>query len=278
MWLHSSLFFVFFLVSGGIFLSFVLGLVVGSFLNVVIFRIHSGNRKWWQGRSRCPKCERILTVRDLVPVVSFLLTHGRCRSCGQKIDIQYPLVEFLTGLLFSIFFISHFGWTGAVPLSGRQLTEWNFLLRDWLVVSVAVLIFVYDLRYMLILDKVMLPAIVIFFVWNSILGAPFFDMLLGGCIGFFFFALQFWLSRGRWVGGGDVRLGLFIGVVMGWQLTLLALFLAYIVGALFAVGLIISGRKKWGERIPFGTFLTVSLLVSLLFGETIMAWYLGYFI
>lgn len=255
---------------------FILGLVVGSFLNVVIYRLrHPQAGRFWQGRSRCPHCSHVLGLRELIPLFSFLWQKGKCRSCGKKIDIQYPLVELATALLFSLVFVQRFGWDGMIPLSGKQ---WVFLFqlsRDWFIVSMAILVFVYDLRYMMILDAVMLPAVITVFVLNLLLGFSLPDMLIAAVVGFGFFALQFFLSKGAWIGGGDMRLGFFMGLVLGWQLLLLALFLAYLIGALSAIILIVFGKKTWGQKIPFGTFLSLALVSALTFGESILAWYMN---
>ncbi|KKR32595.1 MAG: Prepilin peptidase [Candidatus Falkowbacteria bacterium GW2011_GWF2_39_8] len=151
-------------------------------------------------------------------------------------------------------------------------------------ISVMMIIFIYDLRWYLILDIVTLPSIIIVLLLNIIIGhltadasANFYwqQLLISGIIGGGFFLLQFIISNGRWIGGGDIRLGLLMGVALGWPNILVALFLAYICGAVIGIGLILAGRKKWGSEIPFGIFLSVSTLVTLFFGNQILTWYLN---
>lgn len=255
---------------------FIFGLAVGSFLNVLLYRLRQPRAgSWWQGRSRCPHCSHVLSARELIPLISFLWQGGKCRSCAKNIDIQYPLVELATALLFALVFVRQFGWDNMIPLAGRHWWFLLQLLRDWFVVSIAVVVFVYDLRYMMIMDALMLPAVITIFVLNILTGFSFADMLLGGALGFTFFALQFFVSKGTWIGGGDMRLGLFMGLVLGWQLLLLSLFVAYLVGALSVVTLIIFGKKTWGQKVPFGTFLSLALVFALTFGEAALSWYLG---
>ncbi|PIT90318.1 MAG: prepilin peptidase, partial [Candidatus Komeilibacteria bacterium CG10_big_fil_rev_8_21_14_0_10_41_13] len=137
-----------------------------------------------------------------------------------------------------------------------------------------IIIFIYDLKYYLILDKVSLPAFTIALILNVLLGYNVGNLLLASVIIGGFFGLQFIISQGKWIGGGDIRLGLVMGAMLGWPLALVALFLAYILGAVFGLILIISRRKDWQSQLPFGTFLTAATLIALLWGHEILSWYL----
>jgi len=224
------------------------GTAVGSWLNVIVFRLHAGT-SFLRGRSACPHCHRTLQPRELIPLVSFALQAGRCRSCRQPISWQYPAVEAITGLLFAAF----------VWQNGLTLTT----LVAVVAISFSVVLFVYDWRYQLVPDVVSLPAAGLAFVGNLALGRSFTDLILGGIIGAGFFLVQYAVSRGRWIGGGDIRIGLFIGFLLGWPLVLMALILAYVSGSVVGLGLIVSGRYRWTSRLPFGTFLTASSVVVL---------------
>ncbi len=249
----------------GIILVIVLGICIGSFLNAAIFRIHEGTSVA-KGRSKCRSCEVPLGPIDLVPIVSFLLLRGRCRRCKSAISWQYPLVEFVTGLLFVLFFIKH--------------QEFSLILiRDWIFVSFLVIIFVYDLRHMLILDRFTIPAMIVAVILNLWLGAPAAaSMILGAVVIGGFFYGQFALSQGKWVGGGDIRMGALMGLMLGLSQGLVALFLAYVLGAIIGVILLVMKKAEGKTALPFGTFLTLATAVLLLLGEAPLHWYLGLFV
>lgn len=258
----------------GALISFVLGLSVGSFLNVVVLRTNAGTGVG--GRSRCTACHAKIAPRDLIPLVSFLALGGKCRSCGTAISWQYPLVEFATGLLFFTFYL-RFMFGFGLPAGLAPMQSVAFFLRDLAFVTYLVLLFTYDLKYSLILDRFTVPAMAVALGFNLWIGLfhPY-DLALGGAILGGFFLAQYLFSKGRWIGGGDIRLGVLMGFMLGWQHALGALFIAYAVGAL--VGLVLIQREKaaWQTQVPFGTFLTLATLVMLLFGEPIMRWYLGF--
>ena len=169
-------------------LFFLLGLAVGSFLNVVIFRLGT-KKSIIKGRSFCPHCRVKIFWYDNLPLLSFLILRGRCRHCQKKISIQYPLVELVTAVIFVWFYI-YFG-----------LSIKYFI---YLIFSCSLLIiFVYDLKHYLILDVVTIPAIIFAFLANLYLGLGFWSLILGALIGSGFFAFQYIISQGKWVGGGD---------------------------------------------------------------------------
>ena len=151
------------------------------------------------------------------------------------------------------------------------------LILWWVFISFLIIIFVYDLRYYLILDEVVLPAIVFTFLANLILGVSPLSMIYSGLIGGGFFFLQDVISKGAWIGGGDIRLGVLMGFMLGWPQILTALFLAYILGSLVAVGLLAVKKKKWADKMPFGTFLTLSTFIVGLYGPKLIQFYLSLF-
>jgi leader peptidase (prepilin peptidase)/N-methyltransferase len=236
------------------------GLICGSFLNAVIYRLHAG-KSFLTGRSFCPHCQHSLSAMDLVPILSFVLLAGRCRYCGKNISWQYPLVEFFLAVSFCLLYFVY-GWS----------LSFVFYL---VLTSFLAIIFVYDLKYHLILDKVSIPAVILAFIFSLILKMPVLDILIGLVLGAGFFFLQYVLSRGKWIGGGDIRLGGIMGAALGWQKLLAALFLAYVSGSLVSLFLIIFHRKNLKSRLPFGPFLVVAAFICLLFGGAIIDWYLS---
>jgi prepilin signal peptidase PulO-like enzyme (type II secretory pathway) len=239
----------------------ILGLAVGSFLNVVIYRLHAGV-SFLRGRSYCPHCKHNLVTRDLIPVFSFLFLKGRCRYCAKPISWQYPLVEAGTAAAFALLY----GWFGLTPDFFVYLVYASFLI----------IIFTYDLRYYLILDVVTIPAMVIAMILSLfVLKIPAMHLLLGGIIGGGFFVLQFLISKGKWIGGGDIRLGIAMGLMLGYQHLLIALFVAYLLGSVVGICLVLVGRKTWGGQVPFGTFLSAATFLTFLFGSYILEQYLG---
>lgn len=249
------------------------GLAVGSFLNVLIARLPAGERI--TGRSRCPRCRAEIRWYDNVPLLSYLLLRGRCRQCGQPIAWHYPVVELATAVLFVLIAWQHLGPAGLGNDASAIIRQALFVIRNTVAVAALLVVFFIDLKHYVILDVVTLPAAAVVGLLNVALGVPFGSLALGGILGAGFFALQYVMSRGRWIGDGDIRLGLLLGVLLGWQQLLVSLALAYGSGAVAALGLVALGRKRWGSQIPFGTFLAVGGVVALLWGGPIVQWYRG---
>lgn len=252
---------------------FILGLFVGSFLNVVVYRLHR-EESFVKGFSKCLFCGHRLYPKDLVPLFSFLFLKGKCRYCRHKIAKQYFLMELATAVGFTLIALvlwqsldSQIILTSISNLLIFQTLAW------WIFFSFLLIIFVYDLKYYLILDTVSLPAIVLAFIFNLFLGFSWQNLLLGALVGGGFFFLQFIISRGKWIGGGDIRLGLLMGALLGWPQVLTALFLAYLLGSIFAIGLLLAKKKHWGDKLPFGTFLSLATFIVLLYGDILINWY-----
>ncbi|HCC22494.1 hypothetical protein A2480_04490 [Candidatus Uhrbacteria bacterium RIFOXYC2_FULL_47_19] len=244
--------------------AFILGTAVGSFLNVVVWRLKT-KKSFVRGRSHCPHCGHTLTTFDLIPLVSYLLLRGHCRHCSASISPSYFLIEVVVGFLFLL----------AVPGSLNGVLDWSNLLLNWFIISVLTIVFVFDLRYMLIPRLVVLPAFVLVLAANLFLGLSVWSMVLGIVVSAGFFWLQYLLSHGRWIGGGDINLGLLMGVALGFPNALAALFLAYIVGAAVGVSLLATKRSTWHDELPFGTFLSAATIVVLLYGNKLVNWYLN---
>lgn len=250
-----------------LFYIFIIGLIIGSFLNCLIWRLHTGESLW--GRSYCPRCKKKIVWYDNIPLFGYFILRGKCRSCRNNISWQYPLIEFLAGFLFLFSFYLH-AKTGFV-----DIVE---VLRSWFIISVMLIVLVYDLRWYLILDKVMFPSMLVVLMLNIVLGVSWISLLISAIIGLAFFLIQFIVSRGAWIGGGDLRLGFFMGLALGnWNLLILSIFLSYLIGSVIGLVLLLSNKKKWGSKMPLGVFLAIGTIITLFFGQVIVNWYFGLF-
>lgn len=254
---------------------FIVGTCIGSFLNVAIFRTHEGESVV-RGRSKCRVCKEPIRASDLVPVLSYLRLRGRCRSCQSVISWQYPAVELATGVLFVLFYLM------VVTRGGDGLDAFLMalhVLRYWIFLAYLVIIFVYDLRHMLIIDRFTIPAMIFAILMNVWLGTvPAWSILVGALVLAGFFWVQFLVSRGTWVGGGDIRMGALMGFMLGLEQGLVALFLAYVLGAAVGLMMMASGKATRKTPVPFGSFLAVATVAVLLFGQSLIGWYFGLFL
>ncbi|MFK5706480.1 prepilin peptidase [Lysinibacillus boronitolerans] len=240
---------------------FLFGLIFGSFYNVVGLRVPQ-KESIVHPPSHCPKCQRRLTVLDLVPVLSYVFLGGKCRSCGNKISWVYPFIELMTGVLFA-FAYWQLGW-------GIELIVAFFFI------SLLVIIVVSDLAYMLIPDKVLiffLPLLAIGRVLSPL--TPWWDSLVGAVVGFGILYIIAVLSNGG-MGGGDIKLFFLIGLVLGTIDTLLTLFLAAVIGMI--VGITVLSKNKQGRKtpIPFGPSIALAAVIVYFYGDLLINWYLGF--
>lgn len=247
------------------FFLFLLGSIFGSFLNVWVFRTHE-DTAIAKNRSRCRSCAHPLLWRDMIPIVGFFLLKGHCRHCSSHIDVQYPLVELWMGTAF--IFLGW--WHGFDVLS---------MIRDGFIIFFLTFVFVSDLRFMEIPMRATLAPAGILFLFSSILEPKkMLPMLLGAGIlaGFFFF--QYGISRGKWIGLGDVWLGVFMGVVlgnMGIKYALFGLLISYLLGACIAGILVFFFKKTKKTRVPFGSFLAFGTVLTMYLGTSVFPWYVG---
>jgi leader peptidase (prepilin peptidase) / N-methyltransferase len=241
---------------------FILGLCVGSFLNVVIARVPEGRSIVSPG-SACPLCDASIRWFDNVPLVSYTLLRGRCRNCGAPISPRYPIVELVTGLLFVLA-----GWERGL---GPDLVPALVLLATLVAITAI------DLDRQLIPDVISLPGIAVGLLLSMITGRPgWLDSLLGVLVGGGIFLLIIVASRGG-MGGGDMKLGAMLGAFLGWKLVLVAILLGVLAGGAVAIGLLALRRKGRKDAVPFGPFLALGGAVSLLWGWPVLEWYLGVF-
>jgi leader peptidase (prepilin peptidase)/N-methyltransferase len=241
-----------------------LGLAIGSFLNVCIHRIPARTSVVSPG-SRCPACGYALGWADNIPVVSYLRLGGRCRQCRAPISIRYPIVELITMGVFLL----HYGVFGFSPL----------LVPRLLFACILVVLFAIDLEHHLLPNVITLPGIVVGLLFSLGLPPGPISALLGLLIGGGFLWLvgeaYYRIAGQEGMGGGDVKMLAMVGAFLGWQLTLVTLMLSSIVGAL--AGLLILAVRRGGLKyaLPYGTFLSLAALVASLYGDRIVAWYVG---
>jgi len=248
---------------------FLVSLSLGSFLNSWMWRAWE-NIRVINGRSICIFCRRQLNWYENIPLFSFIFLGGRCRTCKKKISWRYPLVEFFTAAILT--FVAWHRVEHNVFFSDNLLYP-----RDVFLITFLIIIFVFDALHKVILSSIVWAGALIGFLFNYFaLNIPLSTMFYGALAAGGFFLLQYIVSKGRWIGGGDVRLGFMMGVWLGWPNVLVAVFLAYIIGAGHAVILLISRKGNWKSQIPFGTFLAVGTAISLYYGDDIIQWYLSF--
>lgn len=254
----------------------VCGAIIGSFTNCFVWRLYKDESL--MGRSYCPKCRKQISWYDNIPVLSFLLLRGKCRHCHQKILWQYPAVEISTALLFGAVFLMA---TSKIKIGIDYLyfSDPHFIIglaKSLFMVFIFMVVFIYDLRWYLVSDKAVLPAAVILFVMNLYLGFPWTSLVLSAFFGGAFFLLQYLISRGKWIGGGDIRLGILMGCALARpSLLVFALMLAYTVGSIVGIVLVAGKKKGWKSEVPLGVFLAIASIITMFFGDNIVNWYLG---
>lgn len=259
---------------------FLFGLAAGSFLNCLIYRLEK-NESFLKGRSFCPNCKHTLSWQDLIPLLSFLILKGKCRYCQQKISWQYPVVEITTGALFVLLLNYELRITNYEFFTLNNILYSLFLILNS---CFLVVIFVYDLKHYIIPDKIIYPAIIITFlyiIFHSLFiihNSKFLIQLLFSAFGAaaFFLAIVL-ISRGKWMGVGDIKLAFLMGLILGWPNILVALFSAFLIGAIIGVGLMALGKKTLKSEVPFGPFLVTGTFLALFWGQEIVNFYVQRF-
>lgn len=263
----------------------VVGLCMGSFANALVWRLHEqssatgkGHRadkrlSITKGRSMCPHCRHELAAQDLVPVLSWVYLRGKCRYCGKRISVQYPLVELTTA---GLFVVSYLWWPQAFdPAQSAVFVLWLALITGLVALAV------YDLRWSILPNRLIYPMGVIAAVQAAVViatsanpGTALLDMVAAVVVGGGLFYLLFQVSKGRWIGGGDVKLGWLLGLIVGTPAAAaLFIFIGSIIGSLVSVPLMAAGRLKRTSTIPFGPFLIAGAVITVLFGASILDWY-----
>lgn len=260
-----------------IFFLVLFGLTIGSFLNVLIYRsVH--DESFVYGRSKCPHCKKQINWYDNIPLFSFVLLRGKCRRCHKPISWTYPAIEFITAGLFV--------WWYVIGFTFFRLTQQPLLILQrgfWLCVGICfIVVFFTDIVYGIIPDGIVITLTTLGLLYRIALYAfgvmqPFdFWLTLGvsvwALVTFFFLH---WVTKGRGMGLGDVKFVFPLGLILGWPGMVLGVLLSFVIGAVVSVTLIVAGKKKMKHTIPFGPFLVLGSVITLVFGELIIAWYLS---
>jgi leader peptidase (prepilin peptidase) / N-methyltransferase len=238
---------------------FVLGLIVGSFCNVIIYRLPLGNSIVTPG-SRCRSCGHSIRPWDNIPILSYLILNGRCRFCREPISVRYPIVEFTAGILFFVLYLK-FGLTI------------HFVIYA-LMASTLVVVALIDLDHKIIPNTITLPGILIGLSLSlRFLPITPLTSLLGVLIGGTLFYLIALISKGG-MGGGDIKLIAMIGAFLGWHGSLFTIFSSALLGAVVGMTLMVLGKKGRKDKVPFGPFLSFGAILFMLSGDDLVQWYL----
>lgn len=247
---------------------FLVGSVVGSFLNVCIYRMPRGESIVLPA-SHCPSCNTPIRVLDNIPILSYLMLGGKCRNCKAKISFRYPMVEALNALFYT-------------ALIWRFGIGWHTLVYFVLASALIVITFI-DLDFQIIPDSITMPGIFIGLVAGSLLlPDPFLRWTLlgykasfiGAAVGFGLFYAVAVLSRGG-MGGGDIKMMAMVGALMGWKSVLLTTFIGSLLGSVWGISLMVFKGKGRKTKIPFGPYLAAGAVITLFYGQEILYWYLG---
>lgn len=266
----------------------ILGLAFGSFVNALVWRIYqqslpeqkrvSSNAELSiiKGRSMCPGCRHSLAWYDLLPLLSWISLAGRCRYCKKCISPQYPIVEALTAMLFVT---SYLLWPDNLDTSVAVS-----VFAIWLAATVGfVALVIYDIRWMLLPNKIVFPLVgfgLMAVILRTYESPNIFGTIMSALGGFAvaggIFYVVYQISNGKWIGGGDVKLGFALGLLLGSPLlAFLMLFFASLIGLVVAIPGIFLKKSKLNSKLPFGPFLIVATIIVMLVGQRILDWYMG---
>ncbi len=243
--------------------SFIIGVFFGSFLGVLVDRIHIGE-SIVKGRSHCDFCKKELSPLDLIPLLSFIYLNGKCRYCKHKLSLHYPLIELTTGLFFA--FNAFYFLSNSFDLQSLI----NFLFGVTISCG-AIIVFFTDLRFGIIPDKILMALFILslIFMLSKAPGSILIH-ILSAVFGGGFFLLIFLLTRGKGMGFGDVKFSFLIGFILGFPSFVLSFYLAFLTGATLSIILILWGKKRLrSDTIPFGPFLTLGFLIAFYFSNQI---------
>lgn len=281
---------------------FIVGTFIGSFLKVVADRTSTG-RKFLKGRSKCEGCGKELKIKDLIPVYSYIRNKGKCAYCEEKLSILYPISEVTTGLILAgiAFYINVFN----VP----NPFIWVTFAYLAVVACIYIVILFADIKYKIIPNKVVIPAIVFVFIlllisfgfvayssykqlaadefgryllqvgyWHSqmlgIIKRLGYTVLSSIGLGLFFWLLIV-ITKGKGMGGGDVKLAVLIGLFNGFPINIVAIVLAFVLGAIYSGIMMAFGKKGMKDAIPFGPFLILGSVLAFVFGSQLFSWYIS---
>ncbi len=250
-------------------LSFILGMIIGSFLNVCISRLPE-NQSIVTGPSSCENCGKRLKAIDLVPIFSYLFLGGKCRHCKSKISFVYPLIEGLTGVLFLLLYLT-FGLSYS-------------LLVNMALVSLLIVISFIDLKHMIIPNGLIIAMLAVGVIqltatiFTGVFGSwteYAIGFLAGGLPLLLIAVVSTYIFKKEAMGGGDIKLMAAAGLVIGWKLVITSYLIGVILGAVIGIILLGTKKKARGDEIPFGPFLSIGILISIFLGDTLINWYMG---
>jgi leader peptidase (prepilin peptidase) / N-methyltransferase len=247
---------------------FVTGLFIGSFLGVLVDRLPK-KRQIISGRSSCEFCSKELEWYELIPVVSFVLQRGKCKKCRHDLSLFYPAIELTTGILFAITYMF------LIQNSEISIQDLSFYL---FIVSSLIVIFFTDLKYGIIPNKIIFSAILVTLVWSFINNSLIVNHLLTATFASLFLIvislLYYFIRKKESLGGGDIKMAFLMGLVLGFPDIVTAFYIAFLTGAAYSLILILWGKLKLKDAIPFGPFLVLGTLISLFLGEQILSFIL----
>ncbi len=248
-------------------ISFLFGAGIGSFINAVAYRINL-KKDYIKSRSACPRCGHILGFGDLIPIFSFLFLRGRCRYCKERISPQYIVVELISALVFCAYFY----FVGISQIFNFSIVNYIHLLYSITFIGIFLYIALYDYLYYEISDKLVIVSSLItllYFVILLILHVIPFGLILShlfiGILVFLFFLGVILITRGKGMGGGDMKLAFLIGFIFGYPSSIFALFIAFLIGSVVGLFLVSLKIKSMKSMIPFGPFLSCGVILYIIF-------------
>ena len=258
-------------------LLFAFGMVIGSFLNVVIYRSITGE-SWVIGWSKCEHCQHRIRWYDNVPLLSYVILRGKCRDCKKSIALTHPVLEIIMGSLFVWWY-----WFGAFFFELTKAPFQTIQPLFWLFVGILLIVIVAaDLLYYIIPDEavgLLLILTVSYRIALTLLGEMQLTDLIRSVIAmvlvFCFFGGLWLVTKGRGMGLGDVKLVVPLSLLLGWPKVFVGMFLAFIFGSVVSLLFILFKRLKFGQVVPFGPFLILGTITALLYGENLLQWYIG---
>lgn len=292
-------------------LIFILGACIGSFINVLVER--TARNESLQGRSYCESCKKTLSPLELIPILSYLIQKAKCKACKAKLTPQYLIVEIITGILFAIvYYLVTTNIFVSLDYLHNSLHILEFgtiipLIYYLIISSSMIALFLADIKYGMLFDKIVIPTIIFVIVYKVIViifystlmysslktndfgkalikagyveshaksaTNTFLYTLAGSFAIALFFLTLIIVTKGRGMGGGDLKLGFLIGLITGWPNMAMSLFLGFLTGALFSSILLLTRKKGIRQTIPFGPFLIIACFITLFFGDTLFNWY-----
>lgn len=248
-------------------LIFLLGLIFGSFITSLSYRILRGEALP-KGRSYCPRCKNMIHWYDNIPLISYFFLRGKCRTCKKPISFRYPLIEGTTGILFLIFSYSMFSCTSSLLcVVGPTIDIWKVTLF-FLLLIISVSIVITDLEAFLIPDELSYSLLTVAFLYLISYGGDiFWRSMFVGFVSSLFFLTLYAITNGKGMGLGDAKIAIGIGMILGWPFAVTWLLVSFVVGALVGLALLAFGKAQLKMAIPFGPFLIVSFFMVLLWGR-----------